>query len=444
MTKYDLLSKKQKTLFNSRLAQYGGHLTWTRPEIEAHQLRSLRKLLHWCKERSSYYRDILDQVDIDHFQLTHLNHLPCLTKSILMERWNDIVCVPGLNRQDVEGFIENMEQDQFYNDSIHVLPTSGSLGIRGIFIYDWEAWPLTLVGSARRTSELLTQMSLDAKDCVQVQVSSEKANHMTSSMWDTFFRGEDNCFRLPVHAPIKALVSQLNQLQPDVLSCYPSILRFLCEQVRSGQLKISPRLILSNSEPLTPSLRQQIKKTWTTSLLINIWGSTEGGVMGMGCGRSDGVHLNEDFLIIEPLEQEIAVTNLYNHALPLVRYVMSDSLKLSTEACPCGSSYLHANDISGRTVDNFVYPGYGLLMSQLSIGGVIDQFPQVVQFQAKQLHHGVRIDMMVSQELDVNAVRIRLTDHLQKIGIQCPEVLINIVDTLPQGITGKLRQYVPL
>ena len=81
------------------------------------------------------------------------------------------------------------------------------------------------------------------------------------------------------------------------------------------------------------------------------------------------MHLPDDLCLIEPVDaaghptapgspsQRIYVTNLYNHALPLVRFEVTDELTESGANCPCGSALRRIQDPQGRLDDTFVYRG---------------------------------------------------------------------------------------
>ena len=154
----------------------------------------------------------------------------------------------------------------------------------------------------------------------------------------------------------------LNHAQPSLLNSYPTMLPALCEEARSGRLRIKPAFIWVTSEPLLPELRKTIEATWNVPLL-NTWVSSESIGASFPCTSGTGFHVAEDLNIIEPVDErgrrvlpgtlsaKILVTNLHNHIMPLIRYEITDRFEVSTSECGCGAQYLKMEDVPGRQED---------------------------------------------------------------------------------------------
>jgi phenylacetate-coenzyme A ligase PaaK-like adenylate-forming protein len=76
----------------------------------------------------------------------------------------------------------------------------------------------------------------------------------------------------PAGRPIPELVAGLNEYQPDRLVGYASILQELCVEALDGRLKIRPRRISTNSEPLLDETRAMALEAWGINI-HNSWGS---------------------------------------------------------------------------------------------------------------------------------------------------------------------------
>jgi phenylacetate-CoA ligase len=80
-----------RALAGEQLARDG----WSRDRLLDHQQMRLRALLAHARERSPYYREVLDpQAD--------LAAQPTLPKATLMEQWDRIACDPRLTLADVQ------------------------------------------------------------------------------------------------------------------------------------------------------------------------------------------------------------------------------------------------------------------------------------------------------------------------------------------------------
>ena len=85
----------------------------------------LRDIVSYARENSPYYRELYKEVR-DDFNLTDL---PPVDKRTLMDNWNDWVCDKDLKLEDVEKFMENMDNIGRKLDGKYlVYTTSGSTG----------------------------------------------------------------------------------------------------------------------------------------------------------------------------------------------------------------------------------------------------------------------------------------------------------------------------
>lgn len=98
-------------------------------------------------------------------------------------------------------------------------------------------------------------------------------------------------------------------------------------------------------------------------------GASEGGAIANACALG-GLHLSEDLHIVEPVDHDgapvppgteaakVLLTNLYNHALRLIRYELTDQVRILAESCRCGSARRSVADLQGRLDDHFDYGGF--------------------------------------------------------------------------------------
>src|SRR5262249_10503556 len=133
---------------------------------------------------------------------------------------------------------------------------------------------------------------------------------------------------------------------------YASMVDQLTSEAAAGRLRIAPKLVTANGEPLPPNIREAVAATWKAPLLNGL-GTTE-GLMGGSCSAGRGIHLSDDLCIIEPVDAQgnpvlpgeraakVYVTNLYNLTQPLIRYELTDEGLYSTTrvraARPCCGS----------------------------------------------------------------------------------------------------------
>ncbi|MCO4253450.1 hypothetical protein [Pseudarthrobacter raffinosi] len=173
--------------------------------------------------------------------------------------------------------------------------------------------------------------------------------------------------RLDVTAPIEETVAALNQFQPRVLVGYASALKPLAAEQRAGRLRISPQGVMSASEVLSPPTALELEAAWGSGP-FDVYAATETAGIASPCNYRNR-HVYEDLLIIEPVDQagnpvragttgaKLLVTVLFSRTLPLIRYEMSDTVRLGGRGCPCGRPFTLLEDIEGRIEDVLQLPG---------------------------------------------------------------------------------------
>jgi phenylacetate-CoA ligase len=129
----------------------------------------------------------------------------------------------------------------------------------------------------------------------------------------------------------------------------------------------APRLpiMISVAEYLPPEVRTLAEKTFG-SRVINVLSSAEGGVIAIQCPTSGLLHLQNEAVLVEIINEagepcqvgevgELIVTPLYNYATPLIRYRSGDFVERGP-ACPCGRSLPTIARIVGRREHMFSFP----------------------------------------------------------------------------------------
>jgi putative adenylate-forming enzyme len=112
-------------------------------------------------------------------------------------------------------------------------------------------------------------------------------------------------------------------------------------------------LIISFAEVLHSNDAEVLKSTFNAPIR-EVYQCTE-GLLGVSC-EFGTMHLNEDNLIVDAEwidEQHFRpiITDFTRKSQPVIRYRMSDVLKIKQQPCPCGSQFLAIEEILGRDDD---------------------------------------------------------------------------------------------
>ena len=140
---------------------------------------------------------------------------------------------------------------------------------------------------------------------------------------------------------------------------------------------------------------------------------------------------------------KIFMTNLYNHALPLIRYEITDELTALDEPCPCGSAFRRVGDPHGRLDDTFRYGG-GVLVHPHVFRSPLSHCRSVVEYQVRQTARGAAIAVRVTEAFDGETLAGEIAAGLARLGVTDPEVTVTAVNHLDRQYSGKLKRFVPL
>ena len=325
--------------------------------------------------------------------------------------------------------------------------------MRGVFVWGWDAWAEVYLSNLRRGLHDASTAS-DGVPPVPMIVAADNASHFTSANPQTFRSDFPPMHRFPVTRPLRDIVEGLNRVNGTHLISYASMLGTLATEARAGRLRIAPRRVVSTAEPLLPEIRAAVEDAWHAPI-ANMWGTSEGGIMALGCYRSDGMHLNEDMIIVEPVDEhgapvpagvraaKVYLTTLCNPVQPLIRYELTDEVTMLAEPCPCGSAYRRVADIQGRLDDVFQYDD-GVAVHPHIFRTVLGRDPRIREYQVRQTPAGAEVLMCAADDVPVVEIARQVEAELARLGLRAPQVTATVVDGFERRGTGKLKRFVPL
>jgi len=475
---YEALRREHILDFLAEIPESIRHVRWPLERIREERQRRLRSLIRVAKEKSEWHRERLTNVDPDSITEADLGKLPVMTKADLMANYDEIITDKRLTLEQLNAHVSSLKEDRYLLDNYHVIASGGTSGFRGVFVNDWDEWITTALSfrpiflslnpllwrllSFRPIGKIVINSRIRKKKAGKPQskaqiaaVMADIASHGSSAMGQSLFY-PFAAMAFPATLPIREIVDGLNSVQPENLAGYPSMLYQLALEAKAGRLHITPKKISSSGEPLLPHIRDIVKSVWGPSV-TNLWGTSEAGLIAWSCDKGEGMHLNEDMHIIEPVDEngrpvppgvranKIYITNLFNHTLPLIRYEISDQVKiLDGEPCPCGSTFRRVEDLQGRQEDTFTYEGE-VIVHPLVFVSPLEHHPYVTEFQVRQTKHGASISLLTNGPTAVEQVERDVSEYLEKSGLHNPEVSARIVDRLERtpGV-AKLKRFIPL
>ncbi len=320
------------------------------------QQRELSALLHHVWAQSSFYREYYGDHGIRQEDLAHVTvrDLPFLTKPILMDHFDAAVTDRRLRKRELERwFAEHRDPRDLFHEDLIAVTSSGTSGTWGFFVYDRPAW--RTVNASASTRLPAPEPGPSGKTRVAFYVSTfghgtsiTTSRYLTPALHDVLL--------LSMLDPPAQVVERLEAFQPDRLVGYSTAVATLAEWALAGRLRIAPRWVVVGSDRLSESMERTIAAAWGTKPYL-LYVATESLYIGIRGPGEPEITVLDDLNIVEILDAEhrevgagesgrVVLTNLYNYALPVIRYELGDEVVRGAVADGRASSTIR--DIQGR------------------------------------------------------------------------------------------------
>jgi phenylacetate-CoA ligase len=416
---------------------------WTRERLERFQQDRLQQLTRHAAARSRFGRERLPSDGP-----VALADLPVLTKSELMERFDDLVTDPRLRLDELLRHLEEIEDDALYLGEHRVMTSSGSSGRKAVFVYDRRAWVGILAMFLRRSEWTNTGPRFPRLRFAFIGGGSP--THMSRRGARTLDVGLHRLCALSVTQPLPELVERLNAFKPQALYGYPSIVALLAAEQLAGRLRIEPQSVSTSSEPLSPTMRDRMEQAFGV-YPSDFYATTE-GLYGHECPEGS-MHLFDDMCIVENVDEDhrpvppgevgsrLLVTNLFNTTQPLIRFEVTDLVAVDPQPCPCGRTLMRLRSLEGRAEDVLRLGGVDVHPLQFAL---VTADPDVREFQVVQQGDSLRLRVALRDGAGEAPARLqaRVGERLEELGVPGPAVEVETVDALERSPAGKLQVVV--
>ena len=449
--------KKLQDAINATLLSRSieSHNHWSTKELQEFQRQQLSKLVRHAVTHSPFYKKFYEEIDTA--EEIQLEKLPVINKKIVMENFDQIVTDRRLKLADLNSYITQVQQDDYYLDEYRVLATSGSSGFKGVFVYSRKEWSYNLARVLRSAQYMRTLPRFPRMKVASI--GAGKAVHASYRLPKSSDVGLYNIKYFKATDRLDELVKSLNAFQPEYLVAFPSLAALLAVEQIEERLHIHPQVISTGSEVCAPAMKQRMVEAWGI-IPFERYSLTELLCAGCDCSCHKGIHIFEDFYILEVVDEQnqpvpdgctgskILITNLFNYTQPLVRYEVTDMLALKKENCDCGRPFRLIDNISGRSDDIIYFPGsrdYYIPLHPAFFWDVIAVTPEVKQFQIIHEEGLLSIMLMLRDGCDEQEVASQLEQKLksglESIGAFIPIIKIEFVETIERkpNQMGKLK-----
>jgi phenylacetate-coenzyme A ligase PaaK-like adenylate-forming protein len=440
----------------------------SRPALERIQDARLRRLLRHAVRRSRFYRRKYQGLNLERVKLTDL---PTVSKTELMEHFDEVMTDPRITRAGVEKFVADPANiDRHFLGRYAVCHTSGSQGRPALIVQD------------RSVFRAIFAMQLARGNAVPKTVGNFFYHLRHPRRWAVFLlrpgffptgtafgnmpqpvRWLTDVRRYMISDPFAENLTKLNEYQPNYISGYAHILLNLAAAQEAGKLDLRSgghlTLMVNISEPLSAEHQARIEAVFGVPV-ANHYAMGECMPLSLGCPRFGGAHVNVDLAILEVVDRQgrpvpdgtpgdkVYVTNLCNSVQPFIRYEIDDVVTLSERPCACGSALPHIRAVAGRNNDRLwvvIHGRYQELPNFLFTSALHTVF-DLAEYQVEQFaRNGFRIfaQPIPGRTLAPETVLKALRTKLDREGLTPHLTLeVQLVDEVrPDSRTGKFRRF---
>lgn len=382
--------------------------------------KQLKKLFVFLKENNAFYKEIFEkqQINLEAPIEEIFYSLPVITKK-------DV-------RQHYEDYISNMPVPTFAE------LTSGSTGI-----------PVKCVKTAaERTKVGLNVWQQRARWDKEVSLENYIYLYDVST-----YKKIGNILNFEIEN-MKACFKKLMALKPRWISGPISSLERYAKCIEMGEIAYTPGIIKYLElfgEYATPEQRAYVERIFKAKT-INHYGTIESWCFAYECPKGH-LHVQNKLFFAEQLSTEnkvgesvgeIALTSLFNKAMPLIRYNLQDLGEVSEMACECGQTSQVLKLAGGRTGD--IIKGTNDVLGELffkrGIYKVIQNFGDcILGYRVEQVALNTFI-VSIERGKGYNAqAEIMFKNHIVRGLGKDVEVIFQYVDTMKPLKSGKMKIF---
>lgn len=384
--------------------------------IEKYINKRLGELLKYAKNNVPYYQK---------YERAELSDFPIINKLIIRDNFDDFRSV------------------LFINKKTYQVVTSGSTGLPFKIIQNQNK-------KYRNTADTIYYAS--------------KANYSLGNIlvymkiWNKFNRKSNlkkileniypvNVLNLSDHE-IKKIICDLNKQKEIHILAYVSAIEAICSYIKRNNVtfSFSVKSVITMSESLPEKSRIFIQKTLKTHVFSR-YSNVENGIIAQQLNSTSHFYVNIASYYVEVLNLDIdipvkegeigriVVTDLFNYAMPIIRYDTGDIGILETDS----RGIIILTSIEGRKMDA-IYNTNGQLLSSFIVTNSMWNYSELLQYQfiqtgEKSYTFKLNIKKVFDREEELQKEFLNFLGNDAKIQIE-------YVDEIPLLDSGKRKKVV--
>jgi phenylacetate-CoA ligase len=412
------ISKSLNFLFES---QY-----WPVDALLAYQEERLGFLVKQAFENVPFYHDLFQKnhiVPSDIKFISDLHKIPVITKDDLREQPSDYYMARNISA----------------GKAIR-LNSSGSTGKPFTYFITSEAFSMSYACAIRGWYWMGYRLG-----DTYAKLSQNPRSGYYKKLQDLSTRSQYLFIRDLTSGNLIDVIRSLNQSKPRFIRCYPDPLLFLAKLINDGHhLHYSPTAINTTGNILTSDSREKIEQAFGAPVFDSY--SCEASAQFCEGPKRKSYLSSMEYAITEVLDNtgnpatmgRHITTDLWNLAMPFIRYDTQDIIERSGEKDDSGIGLVTFREIKGRNSDILVTPsGKYLIVHTFTI--FFEYFSEIVQFQVIQSRQDqIKILLVVNKRYN-SKTEDTISKGLNDLIGEDVEIEIKKVSEIPLLPSGKRK-----
>lgn len=384
---------------------------WTLEELQEFQEFRLQKIVKYAYNQLPGYRKKFDRAGISPEQIHSLDDLPK---------------IPMITREELQN------NPEFVNEKLisGTLYTGGSTGTPLKYYESKESgkirWNAHLRGWSWNGYRPGKRLAVIAS--AQGIVKEENTLNLSGDM-----KTEN----------LQKNIEELKKFRPQHLRGYVGSLYILAKYCLDNEISIEG---IESIDPISENLYDFQRTTMEKAFNCPVYEEyccNDGGACAWECGTHEGLHHFMERAIIEDVDGEMVVTDLWNRAMPFIRYKNGDSVIFLDKKCSCGRE-LPLIKVKGRTNDILISK-YGTISPTYIMHTWYDGSSHQPNEDFRLGIRGIQFVQKPDYHIEINIVKNNLWNEnmeqqllrdLENIFIEM-SIKINYVEDIPSTKKGK-------
>lgn len=409
---------------------------WSSDKLRHHQWQQVARLLRQAYDTVPYYRRIFDSLGAspqDIISAGDLTALPILTRDVTFEER------------------DNLFSSAYVRDTLQEFASGGTTGQQAKLYRDQVSFNIKQ-GLTWRHESWMGRYPCDKMALVwPAAMDIEHRAGWKSRLKTRYFLRQQmyNAGTLSEEA-LSAIHADMRRFGPTYIKAFASALEGFTRYCLDTNKRL-PRVkgVMSTGEPLYDHQRRLFVDAFKVPV-FDMYGSRETGNTGCECEAHDGRHIAMETQYVEFVDQvgrpvpygqegEMLITDLTNHAFPLIRYRINDYGIPLDRQCTCGRGLMMMDKVVGRLSDDIWGPDGTRHLGHVFGIAITAEGPPIGQTQVIQRGLTDFLVRITDKPQPTPDVFDYIRAQMRRILKADVAVTIEVVPRLPQEKSGKTR-----